>query len=206
MAVQKVKLKRPEKASASSAVAPTAQEEADARERTVKLVLEALRAGEFDGDLDVLYEALDERIRWYQKEEGEPDQDPRERAEKLKVLRSPQVIPVEGRLYRVRGEKYAGVTVKFLELVPQQNGDAPKSLVEVALAADSGLENGKLYKLPTAALEEVPEMKVAAPKKPPYGYSLKPCKQCGGDVEYSGKGRPQMYCAECRGVNKIPSD
>lgn len=181
MPPQKVRLKKP-------LPSPKLEEEEYSPKKTLLMFIEALQLGEFDSDLDTLYEAVDARIAGYQQEEGDPGHDPRNRA-------SASVSPVEGKEYYVRGDRYAGVVVVFLEPVPQHNGDSPKALVEVALAIESDLVVGQRYRVPIAALQEIP---VKQPQKVPgsIGYSF--CKGCQERIEYSGTGRPKSYCENCR--------
>lgn len=174
---------------------PQDQEEQDLK-LTAEAIIQAISEGVFDTHLDLIDKAITDRIRQSQEEEPDEIELRRAPAEKIRVLRSAPPELVWNRTYRLRGEKYAGVVVTFLEYVGQANGEIPRAKVSV----DTGNKNvqaGNVYIVPSAALEEIPDLAVVKTKAP-YGHSLKPCRQCGEDVEYSGTGRPHTLCKNCR--------
>lgn len=191
MAPQTVKLKRP-----VPRPVPQDQEEADLK-LTADAIIQAIGEGVFDTHLDLIDKAITDRIRKSQEEEPDEIDLRRAPAEKIRVLRSAPPELVWNRTYRLRGDKYSGVVVTFLELV----GDANGGISTAKISVDTGNENvqeGKVYIVPSAALEEIPDLASTKTRAQPYGHSLKPCRQCGGDVEYSGTGRPHTLCKNCR--------
>lgn len=190
MPPKQVKLKRPVQS-------PPQNEE----EKELKLasdeIIKAIGEGVFDTHLDLIDKAITTRIRQSQEEDPDEIEPRRDTVEKIRVLRSSPPELVWNRTYRLRGEKYAGVMVSFLDLVGNADGGMPKAKVTV----DTGnqfVSEGKIYMVPAAALEEIPDMVGTAAKDKPYGHSLKLCKKCGGDIEYSGTGRPRILCEKCR--------
>jgi len=182
-----VKLKKP------GTLSPPAQRELEAVKETVDEVIKAIVQGEFDAFLDLIDKALYERIKMSQEEDGDPIDTRRETGEKIRILRSTPIDLVLGRLYRLRGEKYAGVTVEYLEAIGDADGDLPKAKVMVNIG-NGKLKSDKVYIVPAVALEEIPEMKAAKPME----FKQTPkCKSCGEEIDYSGRGRPKSLCPNC---------
>ena len=171
----------------------------------VKDIITAIEGGAFDAHIDVLFKAFDDRIRAYQGEEGDGELQTRERADKLRAMRSEPVpvIPAEGRHYRLRGSRYSGVIVMYIEMAGSDPNEKPLVMVEAVIGSpvNGSVKVGQRYKVPLVALEEIEEEnKLAAfenkkPSKVPYGHTK--CRSCGADIEYSGRGRPKSLCSVC---------
>lgn len=175
---------------------PSKEREAEDTLETVQEIITALSEGMFDAYLDVIYKAFDDRIRKSQEEDGDGElPTTRDRAEKLRSIRTERepVIPVEGRQYRLRGEKYQGVIVMYMEMAGVNNRGAAMVLVEV-IVGNGDQTVGRQYKVPLIALEEIPDMK----SKPlPNIPDAPKCRRCGEPVAYSGRGRPRSFCDNC---------
>lgn len=185
---QAVKLKKP--------VVPSAEREAQELKLTADEIIKAIEEGVFDTHLDLIDKAITERIRASQEEDGDEIEPRRSSTEKIRVLRSGPIKLTVGRIYRLRGEKYLGVRVTFLQLVGDAEGGVSKAKILVEVGNEN-LVKGSVFLVPTGALEEIPEMQAKADEQP-YGHSLKNCRKCGGPIEYSGSGRPRVLCENCR--------
>lgn len=189
MQSQTVKLKRPAQ--------PSRENEDRDLKQTADELIQAIGEGVFDTHLDLIDKAITERIRKSQEENGDAVEPRRVASEKIRVLRSAPAELIWNRQYRLRGEKYAGVVVSFLDLVGQADGGIPKARVSVD-TGNKNVEEGKTYIVPSAALEDIPEIRNVNVPPRLKNYTLDPCKKCGGAVEYSGKGRPHTLCENCR--------
>jgi hypothetical protein len=170
--------------------------EESSKEEAIQLVLAAIEVGDFDTHLDIIAKAVDDRIRLYQEEDGDGELLTRERAEKMRAMRKPIVNPEIGKQYRVRGEKYAGVVVIVVDNDPE---DAGKVVVEF-ISGHQNAGNGKQYKLPYVALEEIPQMYKTPSNDPVKKYICKKCQQ--NPVPYNGVGRPPSLCESCQNGTK----
>lgn len=174
--------------------------EADAGDvlETVQEIVSAIGEGIFDPYIDVLWKAFDDRIRKSQEEDGDGEVPTRDRAEKLRPMRVERepVTPGTGRHYRIRGEKYMGAVVMFIEMAGFNNRGAAMVLVE-GVVGNSAVKTGQRYRIPLIALEEIPDVK----SKPlPNVQDAPKCRKCGGAVNYSGRGRPRNFCDNCLNV------
>lgn len=174
---------------------PSKEREAEDTYETVQEIVAAIGEGVFDPYIDVIFKAFDERIRKSQEEDGDGELPARERSEKLRPMRAEReaIIPAEGRHYRLRGEKYQGAVVMYIEMAGFNSRGAALVLVE-AITNNDIVTTGQRYKVPLLALEEIPDMKsttTALPTKVPL------CRKCGNRVNYSGKGRPRSFCDNC---------
>lgn len=174
---------------------PSREREAQDVAETVRDVVAAIREGMFDPYLDVLFKAFDDRIQKYQGEERD-ELPTRDRGDKLRPMKSAPVAvePVAGRLYRIRGNRYAGVVVEYLEEAERGRIGVPTAMVRARVGNDA-VKTGNLYKVPLIALEEDADA-VDSSSRPPYGHTT--CRKCGKNVEYSGKGRPRAFCDACK--------
>lgn len=173
------------------------QPEKTDKELAVRSIVKAVAAGEFDTYLDVLFTAVDDRIREYQQEPG--DQLNRTASAPQPSANIPELV--FGWEYYLLGEKYSGVVVKYQEDVEPRDGDGGVRKVKVLCTeGNAHVSPGKYYKLPAAALTDVRPDSVAKPEphQPVYGHSRENCRACGGPVEYSGRGRPPKICVTCR--------
>jgi hypothetical protein len=174
---------------------PSKEREAEDTFETVQEIVAAIGEGIFDPYIDVIFKAFDERIRKSQEEDGDGELPTRERSEKLRPMRAEReaIIPVEGRHYRLRGEKYKGAVVMYIEMAGFNSRGAALVLVE-AITNNDIVTTGQRYKVPLLALEEIPDMK----SKPLPNISDTPkCRKCGEPVKYSGRGRPRSFCDNC---------
>lgn len=177
-------------------VPPKLREEKSDKDLAVQAILKALSVGEFDTHLDILFQAVDARIQESQQEPGDAVE-PRDRIPEQKP-----VDLVMGRKYFLSGDKYAGVVVKYLDIVYPRDGDGGISKVKVeCVSGNDAVTAGKFYKLPATALVEIPGEPVdakPAPHTPPYGYARGNCRKCGGPIAYNGRGRPPSVCGNCK--------
>lgn len=174
---------------------PPKEEEGEVTLETVQEIIGAIGEGIFDPYIDILWKAFDDRIRKSQEEDGDGEVPTRGRAEKLRPMRVERtpVTPVEGRHYRVRGEKYQGVVVEYIELSGFNSRGAAMVLVEV-ITGNLAATDGKRYRIPLIALEEIPDVR----SKPlPNLLDVPKCRKCGKPVKYSGRGRPRNFCDDC---------
>lgn len=198
-----VKLKRPIKK-------PSADREAESTFETAQEIVAAIEEGVFDPYIDVIFKAFDARIRKSQEEDGDGELPLRERSEKLRPMRVEReaIIPAEGRHYRLRGEKYQGAVVMYIEMAGFNSRGAALVLVE-AITNNDIVTTGQRYKVPLLALEEIPDVKKVSVERnpahrdnvslsPPYGHAK--CRKCGNPVDYSGRGRPRSFCDNCLNV------
>lgn len=174
---------------------PSKERESEDTLDTVEEIVGAIEEGVFDAHLDVIFKAFDERIKKSQEEEGDGELPTRDRSEKLRPMRVERapVGLVEGRHYRLRGEKYKGAIVMYLEMAGVNSRGAALVLVE-AITGNDIVTSAQQYKVPLIALEEIPDVK----SKPlPNIQDAPKCRQCGEPVKYSGRGRPRNFCDKC---------
>lgn len=162
---------------------------------TVQEIIGGIGEGVFDAYLDIMFKAFDDRIRQFQEEDGDGELPTRDRADKLRSMRADRspVTPVEGRHYRLRGEKYQGVVVMYLDKSGVNDRGAEMVLVE-AITGNKIVTYAQQYKVPLAALEEIPDVKT---KPLPDLIDVPRCRKCKEPVEYSGRGRPRALCDNC---------
>lgn len=179
---------------------PSPEREAEDTLDTVEKIVSAIGEGVFDAYLDVIFKAFDDRIKKSLEEEGDGELPTRDRSEKLRPMRADRapVIPVEGRHYRLRGEKYKGAVVVYMEMAGFNTRGVAMVLVE-AITGNDLVVSAQQYKVPLTALEEIPDMK----SKPLPNISDAPkCRKCGNPVKYSGRGRPRSFCDDCLKVTQ----
>lgn len=116
-----------------------------------------LAQGRFDTHLDLLYIALDDRVRNYMRVSKPIDEDTQKKLAHIRKLRGVELELVIGTKYGVFGDIYRGVVVAFHgEGKPYDNG-ARKARVEVVISTpESKLEVGTFRLIPMAALMELP--------------------------------------------------
>lgn len=126
----------------------------------------AVSRGELDTHLDVLYEAIVDRIKAYQVEEGDPED--AETVSKLKAIRKLRGGPNElsvGTVYEVTGDRYRGVTVRFLGISDRSTKERQLAKVLVLTLGNvmgNGLAVDEVKLIPVAALKDLPEVPPAA--------------------------------------------
>lgn len=181
-------------------VPPKVREEEADRDLVVQAFVKAIAGGVYDTHLDILFAAVDGRIQESQQEPGDAVE-PRDRVPEPKLADL-----VSGRHYFLSGDKYAGVVVKYLDVVYPRDGDGGISKVKVeCISGNYAVTAGKFYKLPATALVDIPGEPVDKnPERhqPVYGYSKGNCRSCGGAVEYNGRGRPPSVCEACKKLGK----
>lgn len=113
--------------------------------------------GRLDTHLDILWMAIDERIRTYTGQNRPTDEETQRKLSKVRKLRGMDFEPEVDHTYGIFGETYRGVVVRYHgEGKPYENGQR-RARIEIVDAADSGKEVGSFNLIPMAALMELPE-------------------------------------------------
>lgn len=112
--------------------------------------------GNFDTHLDLLYAAIDERLRQYTGKNIPNTEETQKKLAKVRKLRGADVEPEIDHRYGVFGEKYRGMEVLFHGEAESYENGARKARVEVIISAESGMEAGEFRLIPFSALMELP--------------------------------------------------
>jgi hypothetical protein len=125
----------------------------------VKQLAYEISQGTLDTHLDLIYTAVDDRIRQYTSINKPNDKETEAKLALVRKYRGGDVTEPEiDKAYFVSGEKYRAVIVRFDgEPKPFENG-ARKARVEIMIASEaSGLEAGSVKIIPLAVLMEIPK-------------------------------------------------